>query len=1126
MMKKIYLNLFLAGGLLLMAFLLNPPELWAQSNPVARCHDITVYIPADGSSVSIDPWEVDAGSSDADGPIVSWQVIPSTVDCDDVDSPVAVTLLVFDDDGNWDMCAAHVTVIDPLGPSAFAREVTLSLDQFGEARIWDAEELLDMNMTHDNCGLGEITASRDYFTCADEGYPAVSVYVNDVNGNTTTIMAWLHVVDDFAPVAVCQDITVALDASGQAHIEPEDVDLRSWDNCWTPMLMLSDYDFNCDDVGDQEVILSVRDEYQISTCNATVTVMDNTPPLANCFASIDIYLDENGEARLLVADVDAGSYDLCGIADRLIEGNPFYDCDDVTPYPHQATLVVSDYSYNEASCVVDVYVHDDDPPSIICPADITVSTDPGICGAAGVFLGEAIVTDNCSAYAENDAPGYYPLGTTGVWWQAIDGENIPAVCTQQVTVVDNEPPVLVGCPSDITVSCYTEVPPVATVTATDNCSGSCPVTFVEQESHHGNNCFNSISRNWSTKDIAMNQASCTQVITVRDDVPPVITCAPDAIRSTNTGECAYTVAGTEFDATATDNCEGINQINWSLSGATDGAGMSSLGGMDLNFGKTTVTWTAWDKCGNASTCQMVVDVNKVITISQVTVTPDEQQYSDPVTFTATIQPGFCEGAGHAATHVTFYVGMQPMGEPVPLVPDGGLLVGIATYPLLEKEGYEGSMDPDPALNPKLVKASFSGVDPDFVVINPSTTLTVLPENACAYYSGVYYASTGSILSNEATVVLAATLVEEDDGYPGDFINSAFVQFLADGRQVADVPVVPVTEVDGELPVGEIGDGAGIGSASYEWPLVPTGVYDINVKVLGYYTNTPGEDCDGEALVTVGKPTPDFITGGGYVVIENSMGLLAGTPGLKNNFGFVVKYNKRMTNLQGNLNTIVRRMEPDGIVHLYKIKANVMTSLAVVENTATFTGKANIQEITDPMMPVSVAGNGLLQFTLTDKGEPGVNDMISITLWKNDGGLWFTTLWDAVAYRPAEQLLDGGNLVVHSAADDGGETPPVKPPKKKVALIGSPASGEQVLQVYPNPFSDKLYFGFTPENNAPARLEIFDGMGRKLTTLLDRNVEAGIPMRLEYQPRVSVTQMLFYRLTLGNHVHNGKVIYRK
>jgi hypothetical protein len=34
------------------------------------------------------------------------------------------------------------------------------------------------------------------------------------------------------------------------------------------------------------------------------------------------------------------------------------------------------------------------------------------------------------------------------------------------------------------------------------------------------------------------------------------------------------------------------------------------------------------------------------------------------------------------------------------------------------------------------------------------------------------------------------------------------------------------------------------------------------------------------------------------------------------------------------------------------------------------------------------------------------------------------------------------------------------------------------------------------------------------------------MRLEYQPRVSVTQMLFYRLTLGNHVHNGKVIYRK
>ena len=1033
MKKNLYLILHLAGGLLMMAFLLNPLELRAQGSlPVAHCQDITVYIDAAGSPITIDPSDVDAGSSDADGPIVYMQVTPSSVTCNDAGSTVPVTLMVRDDDGNTDECIAYVTVVDPLGPFVALREVTLYLDESGHAHLNSADELIDYNLTHDNCELWGAVASRTDFTCADIGYPDVTVEVFDVNDNSTTVDAWIHVVDELPPIPLCKDITVTLDVAGQAEIEPEDVDGGSYDNCWAPLLSLDRYDFDCSDVGTQMVTLLARDETQISSCIAWVTVVDNTPPIANCFPSVHITLDEEGSVLLTPADVDAGSYDICGISSRAIYSNPWFDCNHVSSLPHEATLVVLDASFNESYCTVDVYVHDDEPPTITCPPDITVETDPGICRAMGVYLGEAIVTDNCSAIAENDAPDFYPLGDTDVWWQAIDGENIPAVCKQTVTVVDNEPPVLSGCPSDVTVFCYTEVPPPATVTATDNCSGSCPVSFTETESAPGNTCYNVITRIWSTEDIDMNKASCTQVITVRDDIPPVITCKPDAVKSSNPGECTYTATGTEFDAIADDDCNDLIPLTWELDGATLGSGNTTLAGVGFNFGVTTVKWTAVDDCGNLSSCEMLVDVNKIITITEVTVDPTSQEYSDPVTFTATIQPGACVGAGQAATHVTFYVGLQPMGEPVPLELVGGLLIGTATYPLLEKEGYEGSMDPDPTLNPKLVTATFSGIDPDFEVEDATTNLTVLPENACAYYSGVYYASTGSILSNEATVVLAATLVEEDDGYPGDFINTAFVQFLADGRLVVDVPVVPVTEVNGELPVGNIGAGPGIGSASYEWIQVPMGVYDINVKVLGYYTNSTEEDCDGEALVTVGKPTPDFITGGGYVTIENSMGLLAGTPGMKNNFGFVVKYNKKMTNLQGNLNTIVRRMEDDGIVHLYKIKANVLTSLAVQNNTATFSGKANIQDITDPTNPMSVAGNGLLQFTLTDNGEPGINDLISITLWKNDGGLWFTTLWDAVAYRPAEQLIGGGNLVVHSASDIGEEEPSVKPPKKKSA----------------------------------------------------------------------------------------------
>ena len=158
---------------------------------------------------------------------------------------------------------------------------------------------------------------------------------------------------------------------------------------------------------------------------------------------------------------------------------------------------------------------------------------------------------------------------------------------------------------------------------------------------------------------------------------------------------------------------------------------------------------------------------------------------------------------------------------------------------------------------------------------------------------------------------------------------------------------------------------------------------------------------------------------GYIVLSNSAGLKAGDAGTKNHFGFNVKYNKQGTNLQGNINTIVRRTEADGL-HVYQIKGNSMTSLAVqtLTGTATFNGKASIQDITNPLSPIPVDGNATLQVTMTDRGEPGSgSDTIGITVWNKQGGLWFSSNWQ-VASPPqtVEQPLGGspggGNLLVH------------------------------------------------------------------------------------------------------------------
>ncbi len=1089
-MKK-YLSLlnFLVAGVILATLLVSPVQSNAQENesPHAYCRDITVYLDNYGEQF-IWPEDIDDGSYDwEDGPAVILNIDRNLVNCADVGVSVPITLTVTDSDGASSQCTAYVTVVDDTPPQPrCVGSFTVFLDGSGEASITVA----DINDgSTDNCGIGPMSLSADHFDCEDLGWNDVYLDVYDINGHIETCMSTVFVEDWLPPVAMCRDATVYIDNWGQATVEPYDIDNGSYDNCGIDWVSLDTYHFSCFDIGeDVEVTLTVEDyEGNEGHCTAQVTVVDDTPPEIEC-SSTGLNLDENGEAVLDIDDLVDWASDNCFGVDVTISPNKtLFDCDDLGSNP--VTLIATDDFGNSSTCPTSVYVIDSQPPMVTCAPDMEFPTDPGECGAwLYAEITPPTVNENCSFTLTNDAPAYFPLGSTYIEWTAEDDSHNFSRCIQEITIVDEEPPVLTGCPADVTVHCMTDVPAAAVVTAEDNCSGVIPVSMIEFQTDPTDFCLNIITRTWSARDFSDNEASCTQTITVRDDVPPMIICAPGAVRSSDPGECTYTVVGSEFDATATDNCEGISQINWSLSGATEGAGMSSLGGMDLNFGKTTVIWTAWDKCGNASTCQMVIDVNKIITITEVTVDPTEaQEYSDPVTFTATIQPGACVGAGQAATHVIFYVNNQPMGEPVPLELVGGLLVGTAIYPLLETAGYEGSLDPDPALNPKLVKASFIGVDPDFEVLNPATKLTVLPEDACAYYAGVYYASTGSAISQEATVVLAVTIVEEDDGHPGDFLNKAFVQFYADGSLIATVPV--------KLPVDEIGSGPAIGTASFEWTEVPTGVYEITVKVLGYYEN-PDPGCDGYALVTVGQPTPDFITGGGYVTLENSMGLIAGTPGTKNNFGFVVKYNRRMTNIQGNLNTMIRRDETDGL-HFYKVKSTALTSLAINSNKATFTGKASIQDLNHPQNNGMFTGNNLLQFTLTDNGEPGTSDLISITVWKNDGGLWFTTLWDAVAYRPAEQLLDGGNLVVHSAADDGGGG--TRPPKKKVAFINTPASLDEALQVYPNPFTNRVNFDLTLRQDADARLEIFDITGAKLQTVYEGKVFNGQLLHLEYLP---------------------------
>ena len=91
------------------------------------------------------------------------------------------------------------------------------------------------------------------------------------------------------------------------------------------------------------------------------------------------------------------------------------------------------------------------------------------------------------------------------------------------------------------------------------------------------------------------------MITVEDNEDPVITCAASATRDTDPGVCEYTVQGTEFDATFTDNCTSGSNHN-------DLNGTASLAGEVLPIGNTTVVWTVTDGNSQMDTCTTVITV--------------------------------------------------------------------------------------------------------------------------------------------------------------------------------------------------------------------------------------------------------------------------------------------------------------------------------------------------------------------------------------------------------------------------------------------------------------------------------------------------------------------------------------
>src|SRR5439155_719009 len=254
-------------------------------------------------------------------------------------------------------------------------------------------------------------------------------------------------------------------------------------------------------------------------------------------------------------------------------------------------------------------------------------------------------------------------------------------------------------------------------------------------------------------------------------------------------------------------------------------------------------------------------ITQAPTTSKVTVTPNSQQYSDNVTFTATLTPDQIIGVAPASS-VTFKVGSQVMGT-VSLNPSAGsLTASLGPVALLEPSPFGAAPTGQMAPGGHTVTAEFGGVNPNFTVTTASTGLSINAEDAAATYTGALFASTSSATSSTATVTLSATIQDitavNGDPNPGD-VRNAKVTFINRDTNTVIVSNVLVGLVNASDTT--------TGTATYNWstsiacaspPCSQT--YTIGIIVTNYYTRNSSND---DTVITVAQPGTNFITGGGY-----------------------------------------------------------------------------------------------------------------------------------------------------------------------------------------------------------------------------------------------------------------------
>ena len=302
---------------------------------------------------------------------------------------IVVTITVSDAATNQTTCQATIIVVDVTPPdiTTCATNRTINAGANCQAAIPD---LTTQVVASDACSGVTITQSPEAGTPVGLGNTVVTLTVKDAANNQATCQATITVVDVTAPIITtcATNMTLNADTNCQVVIPDLTTQVVASDVCSGVTITQSPVAGTLVGLGNHLVTLTVSDAAtNQATCQATITVVDVTPPVITmCATNMTITAGTNCQAAIpdLTPQVIASDCDGVTITQSPVAGTLVGLGDTVV------TFTVSDAATNQATCQATITVVDGSVPDITAQPQSTTN----LVGTTATFT---VTATSCSA---------------------------------------------------------------------------------------------------------------------------------------------------------------------------------------------------------------------------------------------------------------------------------------------------------------------------------------------------------------------------------------------------------------------------------------------------------------------------------------------------------------------------------------------------------------------------------------------------------------------------------------------------------------------------------------------------------------------------------------------------------